>query len=82
MLATVEVHIVHTYRGDLKIDLVAPDGTTYNLKASNGSDGGSDVNATYPAVLITEATNGTWRLKVQDMYAWDSGYIDSWTLSV
>src|SRR6266542_1170251 len=30
--STIEVHIVHTYRGDLVIDLIAPDGTAYRLK--------------------------------------------------
>ena len=29
--ATVAVHIVHTYRGDLVVDLIAPDGTVYAL---------------------------------------------------
>ena len=29
--STAEVHIVHTYRGDLIVSLVAPDGTAYTL---------------------------------------------------
>ena len=28
---SVSVNIVHTYIGDLKVDLVAPDGTLYNI---------------------------------------------------
>ncbi len=42
------VDIKHTYRGDLIVDLVAPD--------------------------------GTWRLKVQDTYRTDTGFIDAWSL--
>ncbi|CAM5248601.1 Serine protease OS=Streptomyces violarus OX=67380 GN=FHS41_001672 PE=3 SV=1 [Streptomyces violarus] len=42
----VGVDITHTYRGDLIIDLVAPDGSAYRLKsaASNSAD---NVNTTY-----------------------------------
>ena len=80
--STVTVAIVHTYRGDLRIDLVAPDGSVYNLKPSSGSDGADNVNATYTRNLSSEAANGTWRLRVQDVYSQDTGYIDSWSLTV
>jgi hypothetical protein len=80
--ANVEVHIVHTYRGDLRIELEAPDGTRYRLKNESGSDGADNVHATYTVDLSSEAASGTWRLRVQDRYGWDVGHIDSWTLSV
>jgi Zn-dependent metalloprotease len=80
--STVAVSIVHTYRGDLRIDLVAPDGSTYNLKGSSGSDSADNVNATYTVNLSGEAADGTWRLRVQDVYRQDTGRIDSWTLTV
>jgi subtilisin-like proprotein convertase family protein len=32
--------------------------------------------------LSSEATNGTWSLNVQDVYAADTGYINTWTLTV
>ena len=79
---TVEVHIVHTYRGDLVIDLLAPDGTSYRLKNSSGSDGADNVNATYTVNASSETANGTWNLRVRDVYAQDTGRIDSWSLSV
>jgi zinc metalloprotease ZmpA len=80
--STVTVAIVHTYRGDLRIDLVAPDGSTYNLKGTSGSDGADNVNATYTVNLSGEAAGGTWQLRVQDVYRQDTGRIDSWTLTV
>jgi len=79
--STVAVNIVHTYRGDLKVDLVAPDGTTYALKASSSSDSADNVVATYTVNLSSEAANGTWRLKVQDVYSADTGYINTWTIT-
>jgi Zn-dependent metalloprotease len=77
--STVAVNIVHTYRGDLRVDLVAPDGTVYNLKATSSSDSADNVATTYTKNLSSEAANGTWRLKVQDVYSADTGYINSWT---
>ncbi|GGS23313.1 MULTISPECIES: S8 family peptidase [Actinokineospora] len=80
--STVSVDIRHTYRGDLVIDLIAPDGTSYRLKNSSGSDGADNVIATYTVNLAGETANGTWRLSVRDVYRADTGYINTWTLDL
>ena len=79
--ASVAVNIVHTYRGDLQVDLVAPDGSAYRLKNSSGSDSADNVVATYTVNLSSEALNGTWKLRVRDVYSGDTGYIDSWNIT-
>jgi len=79
--AQVAVGIVHTYRGDLVVDLVAPDGSSYRLKNSSSSDSANNVNATYTVNLSSEALNGAWKLKVQDIYSGDTGYIDTWSIT-
>jgi subtilisin family serine protease len=79
--STVEVHIVHTYQGDLVVSLVAPDGTAYVLH--NRAGGSADnIDQTYTVNLSGEAANGTWKLRVQDAAAIDTGYINSWTLNL
>ncbi|MEV7329915.1 S8 family serine peptidase [Micromonospora sp. NPDC093244] len=80
--STVAVNIVHTYRGDLVIDLLAPDGSAYRLKNSSTSDSADNVNTTYTANVSGEAADGTWRLQVRDTYSADTGYINTWTLTV
>ncbi|WP_413106016.1 M4 family metallopeptidase [Streptomyces sp. Inha503] len=77
----VGVDIVHTYRGDLVIDLVAPDGTAYRLKSASLFDSADDVRTTYTVDASSETAVGTWKLRVQDMYAQDTGYINSWKLT-
>ncbi|MFF6773077.1 S8 family serine peptidase [Streptomyces sp. NPDC012637] len=77
----VDVDIKHTWRGDLVIDLVAPDGTVRNLKASSGSDSADNVLATYTVDASSEVANGTWKLQVRDVASGDTGYIDSWSLT-
>jgi serine protease len=76
----VAVNIVHTYIGDLKVDLIAPDGSIYVLH--NRSGGSADnINTTYNVNLSTEAINGTWKLRVNDNAAGDVGYINSWSIT-
>ncbi len=76
----VAVAIVHTYIGDLKVDLVAPDGSVYVLH--NRSGGSADnINSTYTVNLSGEALNGTWRLRVNDNAGGDTGRIDSWSVT-
>ncbi len=77
----VEVHIVHTYIGDLVVSLVAPDGTAYVLH--NRAGGSADnINQIYTVNLSSEARAGSWKLRVQDAATADIGYIDSWTLTL
>ncbi|NUS65863.1 MAG: trypsin-like serine protease [Saccharothrix sp.] len=76
----VGVDIKHTYSGDLVIDLVAPDGSTYRVKNSSNSST-PNVVTTYTVNASSEVANGTWRLKVQDVYSQDTGYIDAWRLT-
>jgi subtilisin family serine protease len=76
----VGVDIKHTYRGDLVIDLVAPDGTAFRLKNSSGSDSADNVITTYTVNASAEAASGTWGLRVRDVYAADTGYIDKFSL--
>ena len=78
--ASVTVAIVHTYIGDLKVDLVAPDGTLYNIHNRTGS-GTDNINKTVTLNLSSEALNGTWKLRVNDNAAQDTGYIDSWSVT-
>ncbi|MFC8147069.1 S8 family serine peptidase [Streptomyces paradoxus] len=76
----VEVHIVHTYIGDLQVQLVAPDGTAYTLK-SYGTGGSADnIDTTYTVNASSEAANGTWKLRVSDNARYDTGRIDAWAL--
>ncbi|MFJ8169557.1 M28 family metallopeptidase [Streptomyces sp. NPDC094473] len=77
----VAVDIKHTYRGDLVVDLLAPDGTAYRLKNSSGSDSADNVITTYTVNASSETANGTWKLQVRDVAAQDTGYIDSWGLT-
>ena len=80
--STVAVNISHSYRGDLVIALVAPDGSAYTLKNSSSSDSADNVVTTYTANVSGEAADGTWRLRVQDVYRADTGTINTWTLTV
>ncbi|MET9629678.1 M28 family peptidase [Lentzea sp. NPDC006480] len=76
-----EVHIKHTYRGDLVVSLLAPDGSSYSL--SNRSGGSADnIDQTFTVNLSTEVANGTWKLSVRDAAAVDVGTIDTWTLTL
>jgi serine protease len=77
----VGVNITHTYRGDLVIDLVAPDGTSFRLKSASSSDSADDVNTTYTVNASGEIANGTWKLRVQDTASQDTGTLNSWKLT-
>ncbi|MEV5188386.1 M4 family metallopeptidase [Streptomyces werraensis] len=76
----VAVDIVHTWSGDLVVDLVAPDGTSYRLRNRTGGSA-DNINETYTVNASSETANGTWRLRVQDMARYDTGYINGWSLT-
>ncbi|MFJ5547438.1 S8 family peptidase [Streptomyces sp. NPDC093225] len=77
----VGVDIKHTYRGDLVLSLVAPDGSVYLLEDFPNSDGTDNVLKTYTVNASSEVANGTWKLRVQDVASQDTGKIDAWNLT-
>ncbi|MBT2469240.1 S8 family peptidase [Streptomyces sp. ISL-66] len=76
---SVPVDIKHTYVGDLKVDLVAPDGTVYNLRNRTGGSA-DDIIQTFTVNASAEVANGVWKLRVADLANVDTGKIDSWAL--
>jgi aminopeptidase S len=75
----VGVDITHTYIGDLVVDVLAPDGSVYNVH--NRSGGTTDnISRTYSVNASSEVANGTWRLRVRDAAAQDTGTITGWSL--
>ena len=78
---SVAVDITHTYIGDLQIDLVAPDGTTETLRTRSGSSANS-IDKTYTPSFGSVAISGVWTLQVHDRASRDTGFLNSWTLTI
>ncbi|WP_369193083.1 S8 family peptidase [Streptomyces djakartensis] len=77
----VGVDVKHTYRGDLVLSLVAPDGSVYPLEDFADGDSGDDVVKTYTVDASSETASGTWKLRVRDLATRDTGRIDTWNLT-
>ncbi|XMN05981.1 S8 family peptidase [Streptomyces griseobrunneus] len=77
---SVTVDIRHTFRGDLRVDLVAPDGGAFRLKDYNANDSADDVRGTFTVNAASKPADGTWKLRVSDNWANDTGTLNSWSL--
>jgi len=71
--------IVHTYRGDLKVEIIAPNGASAVLREPSGG-GADNINETNTINAGTTPASGTWGLKVTDNAGADTGFIDSWSI--
>ncbi|MFJ6138663.1 S8 family peptidase [Kitasatospora sp. NPDC092286] len=76
----VRLAIKHGWRGDLTIDLIAPDGTAYRLRDEDIADGRPDLTALYGVDASARTANGVWKLRATDRYGYFPGFIDSWSL--
>ncbi|MFC4535399.1 M28 family peptidase [Sphaerisporangium dianthi] len=77
----VSVTISHTCAEDLQIRLRGPSGTYYTIDSSGGSSCTSYGTRTY-SVAVSQAASGTWTLQVTDNYRLDTGFLDSWSVTV
>jgi Zn-dependent metalloprotease len=77
----VAVNIVHTYSGDLIVELLAPDNTVYTLQNRTGGSADNIVK-TFTTNLSSETINGAWKLRVKDRARTDTGYINSWSITM
>jgi len=78
--ASVSVDIAHTYRGDLKVDLIAPDGTAFNLHNRTGGSA-DDLVKTMDFDLSAKPLNGIWKLRVYDGGKGDVGKLRQWSIA-
>jgi serine protease len=78
--AQVKVKIAHTAIGQLKVDLVAQDGSVYVLHNRSGGST-QNLDQTYTVNLSSEALNGMWMLRVNDNAWGHTGVIDSWSIT-
>ncbi|AFY82417.1 SBBP repeat-containing protein [Oscillatoria acuminata] len=72
----------HPYRGDLWIELTAPDGTKSLLANPSNDDGHDYQNWVFNSVRHWgDSSQGTWQLRVRDRYPSYSGSWNSWKLN-
>lgn len=83
----IKVNISHTYIGDLRVDLIAPDGTAVVLHNNTGGSA-NDLAKTYsiqeaPALraLLGKPIQGRWQLRVRDTFRLDIGRLNSWRIA-
>jgi subtilisin-like proprotein convertase family protein len=83
----VSVDITHTWIGDLRVSLLAPNGSEVVLHDRTGSSN-KNLRSTFrlestPGLSRFHqlAASGTWRLRVADLARFDDGRLQSWTLN-
>jgi serine protease len=78
---TVDVRILHTYIGDLEVEVLTPYGIRIPLHSRSGG-GADDLVRDY--VITVDASGreqrGVWRLRVRDVASVDHGHVDRWGL--
>jgi subtilisin-like proprotein convertase family protein len=76
----IKLDLRHTYRGDLKVQLVTPRGRWHVIHDQQG-DSDNDLSGRYPVDLgRRQRVAGTWRLVVSDHAPRDVGTLDAWAL--
>jgi len=80
--AKLALDIRHTYKSDLRVDLITPDGKTVNVHDGSGGSG-NDITGLFDLALPAGTHGaGTWRLVVSDHAALDTGTLDAWSLQL
>jgi serine protease len=72
-------NIVHTYIGDLKVQLIDPTGAVSTLRSNTGGSA-NNINESKTVNKGSTSATGTWKLKVIDSAGADIGYINSWSI--
>ncbi|RCG18642.1 aminopeptidase, partial [Sphaerisporangium album] len=61
--------------------LRGPSGTYYTVKSSGGTSCTSFGTRNY-SVPVSQTAAGTWTLEVADQYSLDTGFLDSWSITL
>ncbi|SMC85284.1 S8 family serine peptidase [Kibdelosporangium aridum] len=77
----VRVDIDHTYTADLVVDLIGPSGAVYPLHTAGGIGEPGGIHQTYTVNAAGENANGTWQLRMRDVYTFDAGVLTGWSIT-
>ncbi len=84
----VAVDIIHTYIGDLKVELIAPSGQKAILHNRTGGNT-ENLYGTYRsssndalAALADTSVSGEWKLRVLDLMGADTGVLKKWSIAI
>ncbi|MGR6913846.1 M28 family peptidase [[Actinomadura] parvosata] len=75
------ITISHTCAEDLDIWLRGPNGTWYAVDRYGGTTCTEYGTRTF-SVPVSQQAAGTWVLDIEDVYSGDTGYLDSWSITV
>ena len=81
----INVNLVHSQFKDLAIELVSPSGNVSTLTTARRKAGSAGINGSYrfgSARHLGESPAGTWKLRVTDRRAGNSGTLRSWNVTV
>jgi subtilisin family serine protease len=78
---SVKVDVVHPYTADLAVELVGPSGAVFVLRKAGGESSADGIHETFKVDASAEEKNGTWKLRVKDVYTYDTGKIDGWGIA-
>lgn len=76
---TIELDIRHTYKSDLKVELVSPSQKRYSIFSKTGKDE-NDIRLTQKVSLDDPKVNGKWTLIITDNARLDVGSLENWSL--
>ncbi len=83
---TIDVDIKHTDVNSLEITVIAPNNQSFNLKnvttTSDATNIAQSFNRKMAFTIPANISNGVWRLDVKDTARLDTGYINSWKISL
>ena len=77
-----DLYILHTWRGDLKVELEDPNGRRVTLHNRQGSSADNLVLEDFDLTgqVGLNGADGTWHLSVSDNANADTGTLDNWAL--
>ncbi|MFV2117819.1 proprotein convertase P-domain-containing protein [Streptomyces sp. Act-28] len=77
----VYVDVGHDWRGEVKIDLIDPNGRSYLLKPTDGTQNGGAITTTYTVDASASPASGTWKLQVEDESPGATGTLRNWSMA-
>ncbi|UOX91809.1 S8 family peptidase [Amycolatopsis sp. FBCC-B4732] len=77
----VKVDITHTFTADLAVDLIGPSGAVFPLRKAGGTGSAAGIHTTFTVNAAAEPANGTWQVRAQDVYRFDTGTLDGFTIT-